>query len=110
MSDEELSELLTHPRVRAWIRREAKEEAAILYAEMAAGQKQHLAPKTKPAASGDLNYHDAATFIGCPVNSVRAYASRGMLDRGALPFTITAESCLRFKRSYKPRPNGRISG
>lgn len=110
MTDQELSELLAHPRVRGYVERVAEEAAARAFAGMSARQKAKTAPQARPAAEGDLNYVDGAAFIGCPVGSMRGYACGGILDRGKLLGTVTVDSCIRFKKTYKPRPSGRISG
>lgn len=108
MTDQELSELLSHPRVRAFMERVAEEAATRAYAQLSKRIKARVGPGAKPAAKGDLNYRDAAEFIGCPAGSMRGYACTGAIERGKLPGTVTLKSCIRFKSKYTPRPNGRI--
>ncbi|MBL7954399.1 MAG: hypothetical protein JNJ91_05130 [Flavobacteriales bacterium] len=118
MSDQELSELLSHPRVRAYLERVAEraaervaqDVAARAFATMWARLERLVRPRPKPAAEGDLNYAAAAILIGCPDESVRYYAHKGDLKRGTLPATVTLDSCIEFKRTYNPRPSGRTSG
>lgn len=118
MTDQELSELLSHPRVRAYVERVAEraaervseDVAARAFATMLARKERSVLPRPKPAAEGDLNYAAAAILIGCPVDSVRYYAYTGELKRGTLRATVTLDSCIEFKRTYKPRPSGRTSG
>ncbi len=108
MTDQELSEILAHPRVRAFVERIAEDAAARAFAKMSPEQKVEVQPKARPAGRGDLNYADAAAFIGCPVSSVRGYVSKGNLERGKLRATVTIRSCRRFKTTYRPCPNKRI--
>ncbi len=110
MTDHELSELLAHPRVRAFVERVAREAAAQAYAELSVNHKAKSVPRATPAAAGDLNYADAAVLIGCPRESVRSYVCSGKMERGKLPRTVTYTSCMTFKQTYKPRPSGRSSG
>ena len=110
MNDNELNELLAHPRVQAYIDRRAERAAVRAFAAMGSHQKSRVHPKARPAAEGDLNYQDAADFIGCPLNSIRGYVTKKRLQKGELYFTVTYASCERFKQKYKPNPNGRISG
>ena len=118
MTDQELSELLSHPRVRAFVQRIAEEAAERAYsAALPALKKRMLQPvakptakPAKPAAEGDMNYADAARFIGCPANSVRGYVHYGFLEPGKLRATVTVKSCFAFKATYHPRPSRRISG
>lgn len=118
MTDQELSELLSHPRVRAYVEsvaervaeRVAEEVSAHAILKMAARERHVALPRPRPAAEGDLNYAAAALLIGCPYDSVRYYAYKGDLKRGKMWATVTLESCIEFKRSYKPRPVGRTSG
>lgn len=107
MTETELSELLAHPRVRAYIAREAKTAAVRAVAEMS--RERPLTPRSKPAAEGDLNYTSAASYIGCPRNSVRGYAHAGVLEKGKLPATVTLASCERFRKTYRPCLKGRIT-
>lgn len=119
MTDQELSELLSHPRVRAFVERIAEQAAARAYSDALPALKKRVLqsavkptakPVARPAAEGDMNYVDAAHFIGCPPNSIRGYACTGVLERGKLPATVTIKSCFAFKSTYKPRPSGRTSG
>ena len=110
MSEQELSELLAHPRLRSFMERVAEEAAARAFAQMSARKKRSFQRAARPAASGDLNYADAALFIGCPVTSVRIYAGKRILVKGRLKGTVTQASCAQFKTTYTPRPSGRISG
>lgn len=100
MTDQELSEILAHPRTRAYIEQVAVEAAmqAIATFPKSAGRR----PTVKPAAPGDLTYADAAAFIGCPKDSIRGYVFHGQLDKGALRHTITYASAKRFRRGYCP--------
>lgn len=108
MSDQELSELLAHPRVRAFVERVAK-EAALEAVSKVKVIVQSQAGQPKPAAEGDVNYTMAAAIIGCPVLSIRHYVIHSKLAKGKLPFTVTLESCIAFKARYKPRRNTRTS-
>ena len=100
MTNEQITELLTHPRVRAYIERVALDAAMQAIATLPPGKAAR--PHVRPAAVGDLNYADAAHFIGCPKLSVRTYVSRRELDRGQLRGTVTCLSVERFKRTYRP--------
>lgn len=108
MTDQELSELLAHPRVRAYVERVAK-EAAIEAVSKVNVIVQSKAVQPKPAADGDVNYIMAAAIIGCTYGSIRYYVCCGKLAKGKLPFTVTLESCITFKAHYKPRINTRTS-
>lgn len=105
MTDQQLTELLIHPRVVALIERIAEEKAIQVLATL----PEATAPKlpVKAAREGDMNYANAAAFIGCPKNSIRSYVWRGELDKGALPHTVTMASVLRFRRNYTPKPHKR---
>lgn len=107
MTDEQLSELLAHPRVRAWVERVAAQAAEAAYAALTERAKRTMVPTATLAAAGDLNYADAAAFIGCPAGNIRTYVCTGVLDKGRFRATVTMESCARFKAGYKPRHKGR---
>lgn len=108
MSDQELSELLAHPRLRAYMERVAK-EAALEAVSKIKVIVQSKAVQPKPAADGDVNYIMAAAIIGCSYGAIRYYVCCGKLAKGKLPFTVTLESCIAFKARYKPRMNTRTS-
>lgn len=109
MSDQELSELLAHPRVRSYVERVADDAALRALARVKVIVQARKQPKDRLAADGDVNYIMAATYIGCSYGSVRYYVSTGKLIRGKLFGTVTMESCIAFKARYKPRPNTRAS-
>ncbi|MCW5900455.1 MAG: hypothetical protein KIT10_14415 [Flavobacteriales bacterium] len=104
MTDEQINELLAHPRVQGFIARIADERAARILAKT---QTRKSTTRLRDAAEGDLNYPDAAQYIGCPYDSIRVYVSIGTLTRGKLPFTVTFESCEKFKSTYRPRRNSK---
>lgn len=110
MTDQELSEILAHPRIRSFVERVAEEAATRAIAQMLERKKANVTQQERPAAEGDVNYENAAAFIGCTIGSIRTYACTGALKRGKLRYTVTMESCLQLKRTFKPRPNGRTSG
>lgn len=91
MTDEQLSEILSHPRLHALIDKRAEESA--LRALVDAGI--------------DLSHEQAARVIGCPHGSIRTYLCRGQLVNGKLPRTVTIASALAFKASYHARPKAR---
>lgn len=92
MTEEEILEIIAHPRVQAYVQRVADQAALRVLA----------------SAIGDLSYADAARYLGCPRDSVRTYVHRGSLERGAGRGKVTLASCIRFKRSY--RPSGVVAG
>jgi hypothetical protein len=106
MTDQQLTELLIHPRVVALIERIAEEKAIQVLATLPGTTTPK--PVVKVALAGDMNYTNAAAFIGCPKNSIRSYVCTRKLDKGALPHTVTLASVLRFRRNYTPKPHKRI--
>lgn len=110
MTDQELSELLSHPRVRAFMERVAEDAAARVYAQFTSTQKALLVGKWTASDKGDLNYPEAAEFIGCRPADMRYYVFHRKLVKGKKRATVTIASCIRFKQTFRPRPNGRISG
>ena len=104
MSDQELTELLTHPRLRAYIQRIAEEAAACVYARLPESDKHSVRPYVVKAGPGELNYRDAAAYIGTTIQVIRTYVYRKKLTRGKTKGTVTFESCAYAKKAFKPRP------
>jgi hypothetical protein len=100
MTEDQLTELLTHPRVHEFIKRIAEDAAVGMVTRMPIYKERVVRPRI--AAQGDLNYPDAAAYIGCPKDSIRTYVHKGDLHKGKLPSTVTFTSCSRFKRTYQP--------
>lgn len=95
--------------MRAYIEHVAEKAAAnaveCALASLAASQGRKA--NVRAAAAGDLNYASAATYIGCPKDSIRHYVFRGDLSKGKLEHTVTLASVRRFKRKYRPAPDKR---
>ncbi len=93
MTEEQLSELLSHPRLHALIDRRANDRVLRALEE----------------AGVDMSYKMAAKFIGCPYDSIRTYLCRGQLVGGKTPKTISIASAQAFRAEYRPRPKSRRS-
>lgn len=88
MTDQDIIELLCHPRVRHMVRRIAKEEAG----------KALLSNSEPEAPRGMVSYKRAMELLGYSNQTIRAYRSQGLLKGGRGYVTIDSLMALAKKR------------
>lgn len=103
MTDQELSEVLAHPRMRAYVERVAKEAALEAVSKAARMVGKTSVPRLPHAAPGDIPYVIAAWYLGCSRESIKVFVHEKQLVRGKLKGTVKMDSCIAFKARYKPR-------